>query len=171
MGSWLGKLKDVYTVEDLAEFFDLPDFPKVEDDSQEYIFSAYGAVLREGGTEEEAMEAESVLRDEVYVSWVNAVESVAEKLFGEHNLDLDETRQDSHEFRVKPRKSWRDSANAIRETINGVGYFHFSSLKEFLDSGPYTARAAVLSHLHWVKRHPDVYGGSSPQRLYEQAWR
>lgn len=164
------KLKDVYTVEDLADLLDLPDFLKVEEGNQDFILSAYDSVLRERGSEEEALEAESALRDEVYRSWANAVKRAAEQLFGEHGLGLKEMRRRSWEFRVKPDVSWQDAADKICETINGVGYFHFSSLKEFLNSGPYTAREAVLRHLHWIKRYSDVYGGSSPQHLYEQAW-
>lgn len=51
------------------------------------------------------------------------------------------------------------------------GDFHFDSLREFLASGPYTARQAVLSHLGYLKRHPHVYGGPSPRQMYEQHWR
>ena len=59
----------------------------------------------------------------------------------------------------------------IRETINGVGDFHFSSLREFLDSGPYTARQAVLGHLRSIRSYPAVYGGSGAHQMYEQHWR
>lgn len=58
-------------------------------------------------------------------------------------------------------KRWEDAADKIRETINGVGYFTFYSLREFLESGPYTARQAALSHLHCVLPPPDRDGATA----------
>lgn len=75
-----------------------------------------------------------------------------------------------YDFKIVPSNSWDDAANKIRETINGVGTFHFNNLREFLSSGPYTARQAVLSHLGYIKRYPDVYGGSGARQLYDRAW-
>jgi hypothetical protein len=40
-----------------------------------------------------------------------------------------------------------------------------------LSSGPYTAKQAVLSHLGYIKRYPDVYGSTGARQLYENAWR
>jgi hypothetical protein len=57
------------------------------------------------------------------------------------------------------------------EIVNGVGYFHFDNLKDFLDSGPYTPREAVLSHLHWLKDRAEVYGDVRPNLQYDRAVR
>lgn len=106
---------------------------------------------------------------EGYRNYKNALENVADHVFGEHGLVL--TERKSGGYKIEPIESWRDAAAKIVHTINGVGMFHFSSVKEFLDSGPYTAREAVLSHLGYLKRRSEVYGEPSPQRMFESAMR
>lgn len=64
-------------------------------------------------------------------------------------------------FKIKPAagETWETVLTEIRELINGVGYFTFYSNKELKDSGPYTARQAVLGHLHNLSDYGAVYGG------------
>lgn len=118
----------------------------------------------EGKSEEEAekyaAEAEQAEIDEVLKKYMNELESVFEQMCSDHGLEVTKhtSKKKGIYFTLTPKKSWRDAAECIRDTINGVGSFYFSSLKEFLASGPYTAREAVLTHLHWMKRRPDVYG-------------
>lgn len=114
--------------------------------------------------------------NELYETWHRAVLSAAKALFREHDLDLvPRTGRGRlpYEFKVRPLpgKSWEDAADKIRKTINGVGDFYYGSLREYLKSGPYTAREAVLSDLHWIESYPDVYGTKSAKRMYEQMWR
>jgi hypothetical protein len=71
----------------------------------------------------------------------------------------------------EPAETWRDAAQAIMETINGVGPFRFRSLGEFLKSGPYSPCEAVMEHLHWIKRYPDVYGSHSARSIVDRAMR
>ena len=96
--------------------------------------------------------------DRAWQQYEDAVLSVARQLFGHHRLDLIErtNKKLGTVYQVKPQSdaSWIVCAEHIRQTINGVGLFHFCSVKEFLSSGPYTARSAVLEHLGWI---PDYY--------------
>jgi len=40
-----------------------------------------------------------------------------------------------------------------------------------LEQGPYTPRQAVLEHIRTATTgYPEVYGSSSAQRMYENAW-
>lgn len=165
---------DKLSIEQLAKMFGLPEWDRIDEMNQQYYWeSARGAE-----TEEAQMEAEQAAQTEVYNRWYDAVESTAEKLFEKHGLGLlamKHTRKVHANYRpyllkVIPTRSWSDAADHIRETINGVGYFHFYSLNEFLNSGPYTPRQAVLAHLDYVARYPDVYGTTSAQSLYQHAW-
>lgn len=174
------KTSDIVNIEKLAEDFKLPEWEDVEKLNIDNIMEAGGyardEALKEGESEEQAEEAaqkaQDEARDELYRNWHDAVENVAEDLFETHNLTLvPKSAAPSYEFKVEPTKTWTEAAESIIDTINGVGMFEFKSVKEFLDSGPYTLREAVLSHLHWIKRYPEVYGEPSPRRMYERAWR
>jgi hypothetical protein len=167
-----------FYVEDLAELFGLPDSESVRELNDEWLHDswwkpAYEEALDEGLSEEDAeeagAEAESEGLDELYANWINAVESAVSDLFEEHGLELVEVTRGT--FKLTPEKSWNDAAAKIIETINGVGYFHFNSVKEFLDSGPYTPKVAVIEHLGWIKDYPEVYGESSVNQRYHRAWR
>lgn len=151
-------------VSQLAKLLDLPSWEDIDELNMDY----YWECVDRDASEEEAMEQEFAARDEVERQWRNAVMHAAEQLLGEHGLEL---QGGTWEYQLVPTVSWRDAANQIRQTINGVGYFHFGTLAEFLESGPYTAREAVLSHLGYVSRYPEVYGTSSARSLYEASWR
>lgn len=111
---------------------------------------------------------------EAYHNYHNALMHVAENLFELHGLILAPVhfpRSDKRyptEFQIAPEKSWDVAARKLLTTINGVGDISFSSLKDFLDSGPYTARQAVLSHLGYIGRYPDVYGTPNAERQFER---
>lgn len=174
------KTSDKIDIDQLAKLLDLPDWERVDEMNQQH----YWEMSRGAEDEEAQMEAEREAQDDVYAKWYDAVEHAATKLLDEHGLELQpagkwhpstytKTRAERrpHQMKIVPSKSWDDAANNLRETINGVGDFHFNNLREFLASGPYTARQAVLSHLGYLKRHPHVYGGPSPRQMYEQHWR
>lgn len=169
------QLKDKITIEQLAKMFKLPDWDRIDELNQEF----YWEQSKGAPDEDAAMEAERAAQDEVYTQWYDAVKHVAEKLFEEHGLELHPIAvkrrgvvdKRPFEFKIVPFNSWEDAADKIRETINGVGAFYFRNLREFLDSGPCTARQAVLSHLNWIRDYPAVYGGLGPHQMYEAAWR
>jgi hypothetical protein len=165
------KTSDKINIDQLAEMFGLPDWDRVDEMNQTH----YWEMSRGAEDEDAQMKAEQEAQEEVYRQWYDAVEHVGNKLFGEHDLELKPTGKQGtkdrrYDFKITPANSWNDAADKIRETINGVGDFHFSSLKEFLDSGPYTARSAVLSHLGYIKHYPAVYGGQGARQMYDRAW-
>lgn len=171
----MAQLSGKISIEQLAKMFGLPDWDRIDEMNQDYYWQqAHGA-----GDEEAQLTAEQEAQGEVWAKWYDAVESAASKLFEEHGLELhgivkgrDKGRdRRPYEFKIVPTTSWNDAADKIRETVNGYGAFHFNNLREFLDSGPYTARQAVLEHLHWIKQYPAVYGSTSAQQMYERAWR
>lgn len=183
--AWHGPVKDKLSIDELVEMFKLPAWDKVEEMNQDSIWEngdlAYKEALRDGDSESKAEKAREDAEGEagldIYKHWHDAVVSASESLFGEHYLDIVPASAKRkgvrpHEYKIVPTKGWDAALKQIIETINGVGMFHFSSAKEFLDSGPYaTARIGVLTHLHHMKDYPRVYGGSSAQSLYERAWR
>lgn len=163
---------DRLNIDQLAEMFDLPTWERIDELNQEHYWDEARGV--EG--EDEQTKAEQAAQDAVYNQWYDAVEGTASKIFDEHGLELspagkEGTTKRRYNFKLVPAKSWNDVADKIRETVNGVGSFHYNNLREFLESGPYTARQAALSHLHWIKRYSDVYGGMSPKRMYDNLWR
>jgi len=168
----------------LAELFGITSLDDLEARNDDYFgdffVAARDEALKEGATETEADEAgfkaDGEARDELYQQWHNGVTSAVEELFGRHHLEVVGRRKAERypfEFVVRPvaGKTWADAADEIRVTINGVGYFEFRDLREFLDSGPWTAKQAVEGHLHWIKDYSEVYGTDSAQRIYERAFR
>ena len=190
--------KTTITLDDLTDSLGLERMENVWDrlsDSGDAYGYAYDEALKEaeeGGLSEEdaeeaateaALEAERQEQDEEANKYFSALESAAESLYGHHKLMITiptkmvgkgEDRQEVRlwdEIKVEPSETWRDAAAEIMETINGVGTFTFYSLKEFLDSGRHTPCEAVMTHLHWIERHPEVYGGLSAQSMVEHSMR
>lgn len=188
--SWLGKLEDTKNINQLAGMFGLSDWDKLEDRNVDYFAElgsyAYDEALKEatedGDAEEVAEEkagkareeAEMEASGELFHQWHNAVMSAVEPLFEVHGLTLTpKGKKTNHpyEYKIVPTNDWKEAASKIIGTINGVGYFEFGSLQDFLDSGPYTPREAVLSHLGHITSYPDVYGDLSPERSFERSFR
>lgn len=174
----------VVNIDDLAKLFELPTSEEIDESVCQHGGAygyAYKRATSDGESEEKAEElaqaAEQEEREEAYHKWYDAVEYVARSEFEEHGLQLTQAykrirgrKVDSerpYELRVIPVESWRDAAGKIMNTINGVGMFEFSSVKEFMDSGPYTAREAALQHTHWINRRAEVYGDASPRSKYD----
>jgi len=170
-------------VDTLAAMFKLPSWEGVDEYNVEYICEAgcyaYTEALKEGLSEEQAVEkreaAEAEAQGELFDKWHSSVMHAAEYLFNKHGLTLQPRRKGQkqpYEYKIVALKGWRVAAHKIAETINGVGYFHFSGVAELVSSGPYaTERQAVLHHIHWIADYPAVYGSPSAERAYEQAWR
>lgn len=107
-------------------------------------------------------------RDEYWLQYEQAMLSAFEKMLDAHDLKAEPHKGRTYELIIKPKASWKFAAEMVRETINGVGIFYYNSLDEFIDSGPYTHRAAVVTHLHWLKRRPEVYGEESYRHMVER---
>lgn len=166
------KTSDKITIEQLAKMFGLPDWDSVDERNQHH----YWEMARGAENEDAQLEAEQEAQTEVYNQWYDAVEHAASKLFEEHGLELEPTgkqgsKERRYDFKIVPSKSWDDAANKIRETLNGVGDFHFNNLREFLDTEASTARQAVLGHLGVIRSYPAVYGGLGANQMYEHHWR
>jgi hypothetical protein len=166
--------KRIYS-EDIAAFLGLPDSDAFIDGNELYLDDAYqagyGNATDAGESEAEAVEAgqdaELEASGELYLQWEGAIEAAVQPLLEAHGMELSELQSG---YMIAPTHSWRDAVAHIVNTINGVGDFWFESTKEFLDSGPYTPKQAVIAHLPYITLSPQVYGTSSPERLYEQAF-
>jgi hypothetical protein len=140
---------------------------KWDDDNIDSFCGVWDWMVKDGHTEEECQEAEQAERQEQWEKYRGAVMTVAEEVFDKHGLELTEMKR-GYVYRVHPNpgRTWSDCANRILATINGYGPFYFSSLREFLDSGPWTPREAVLHHLGWIPDWYEVYeGGKASNRV------
>jgi hypothetical protein len=187
----MAKKENIRNIDQLALLLDLPEWDDIFEMNLEYIADrgqyAFDEALDDSDAEDnETLEAEAevaredaegLAQDEVYGQWYAGVFDAAERLLEEHELDLVSIGDDTfpYEFEVRPKESgqkgWRKAAEALLETINGVGDFYFSSVEDFMDSGPYTAREAVLSHLGYISYYPEIYGSHSARAIYEWSWR
>jgi len=175
-------VSDHVSVEKLAKLFSLPSWDELEERNHDYVWEAADAArtnaLESGYTEAEAeklaQQAEEEAAAELFRSWHDGVMAVAERYFGEHDLELKPLgkHRTPQEYKVVPETTWNEAAKHVVETINGVGQFEYSSVREFLDSGPYTPRQAVLAHLGWISRWPEVYASKGdPRRIFEGYFR
>lgn len=177
MSATMKKYQDTFTLDEVASFLlGVETWEKIEDRNPDawgdYWLHANREALAEGLSDEEAEEkaiaAESEARDESYRNWKNALERAAEEIIGQHEMELRQLKTKPWLYKLAPKTTWEDAARCIVDTINGVGYFYFASVKELRDSLPATTRGAVLDHLNWMKRRPEVYGTASADRLMER---
>ena len=173
--SWsdsMRKLPSKFDIDGLCKLLEIEQHDVSNHFIDEFLWAKDNAI-KEGKTEEEAEEigqqAECDACDEHFVKFKSAVLHTAEQLLDIHSMKLVGLK-DGYRFEIAPKTTWEDAATAIKETINGYGSFYFKSTKEFLTSGPYTARQAVLSHLHWMKQYAAVYCDSSlnPANIFER---
>lgn len=171
------KYSDKTNIDSLAKMFDIPDFTDLEDRNMDYFWEQCKHAGDDADDDEQReaaiLKCEEEVRAEYFVTYHNALTAAADEAFDKADLILVPKGNHKYpfEFTVKPSKSWADSAAKILDIINGVGEFEFANLKEFLSSGPYTAREAVLAHIGYVRRYHDVYGDTSPKRRWENAMR
>ena len=150
------------------------------EEKQEWLqVHAFGSVP-DWTEEDEEIELTRVMNE-----YTDAVMHVVKDCFDKHGLELVAVRPKSKRARREwdadrsweymvvpnPGRSWRDAADNIRRTTNGVGQFEFATTREFLDSGPYTAREAVLQHLGWIPDWYEVYEGSKAASRVERRLR
>jgi hypothetical protein len=172
------KFSDIFTADAIAKTFGIPSLEDVAESTWEYVADAghYASneALKEGGTEQEAEKArekaEEVAGSAIYNTWKSSFEDALSSGFAEYaDLDIKPLAKEEWRYKVSPKTSWERSAVKLIDIINGVGYFYFRDLKDFLRSGPYTARTAVLGHIHWIRSAPAVYDASIARR-YERNW-
>ena len=165
---------DVITFDRLAALVNMSSPDQIEEHIDEQVAGLFDRLLAQEYTEEEAQKIEDRERRDLYMPYYNEVVGDADRLFEAHGLTLipklpkgyarksrkgvSLDQPPSWDFKIVPTKSWNDALSQIRMTMNGMGYFHFNSNKEFLESGPYTAREAVLKHLGTMGDYRKVYG-------------
>jgi len=176
------KTSDTFTFEELCEAVGLKasyeGMEKLVERNHDYIFGAgdyaYMQAIEDGEDEDKANEAREEAQmeadDEISTAYINAaIETIENALTKHFALDLTEVKERKGEqtrWKITPLRTWRESLGHIVETINGVGLFRFDSIREFLDSGPYTEREGVLTHLHYLADYSSVYGVRSLERTF-----
>jgi hypothetical protein len=176
------KLRPIITFDELCEDFGVETLNDFQERllgysdgvyHQAYTEARKNEELSEEECEEEGQRAEAAELGEAIEQYSRAALSVAKKLYKEHNLILTERdgEKNAWTYLIEPEISWKNSASKIVETINGVGMFRFNDAQDLMRSGPYTARQAVLSHLHHIPSHPEVYEGTKAKYLIERAQR
>jgi len=176
------KTSDTFTFEELCEAVGLKasyeGMEKLVEFNIYYIFEqgdyAYKQAIEDGEDEDKAEGArsktEGKLINKLSTAYINAaIETIENALTKHFALDLTEVKERKGEqtrWKITPLRTWRESLGHIVETINGVGLFRFDSIREFLDSGPYTEREGVLTHLHYLADYSSVYGVRSLERTF-----
>jgi hypothetical protein len=154
----------------------LPSWESIDDDFESETYSYIFKKSVEDGysdetAEEKAQEVEVRERDEYYKQWKNAIESAIESVLSPHGLTL--ICEDKGKYSIgKTCKTWKEVAENVIDTINGVGMFYFNNVEEFKSCGPYKSYCeAVFNHIHWMCRRSEVYGDRGYQSVYENSWR
>ncbi len=181
----------VVTIDELARLLALPTYDEVHERADDFIWETAHQSWDEdedGDTDSDAFmeRMQEVESDEVFKPWHSGVEAAATRAFQEHGMALEAMKpakgapKDARpwQYKISPLSddgrskttSWARPAEMMVDTINGVGPFYFSSVKDFVDSGPWTTKSAVLSHLHWMRRYPEVYGARPYRSTYDEAW-
>ncbi len=170
------------TIDQLATLIGTTEYADYADSQWDYIhelaLDRVGAedFASEDARDEALAEAQGDIENEyVFRPWYNAIEFAAERMFGEHQLTLVPERLTKklqnagalpYRFKIEPQNTWVSAADSITNTMNGVGSY-YPSAAAFIEDVGCTPRDAVLDHLHWMRRRPDVYGTTS----YEQTFR
>lgn len=182
-------LKDTLTIDQIAKLMGVSSVSQFSEENinggSETYGQCYDYLIEEGKTPEEAeegaMKAESEELDKLIRNYADAVLMVAENLFEKHGLSLVALKRNKSKascanggyavgepvYRVVPNISWKDAGKQLLLTIHGVGLFEFHSYHEFLLSGPYTPKQAVLHHLSWISSYPKVYSDRSVSMMIE----
>lgn len=174
-----------FDTDELAKMFGLTEWQTLRDFNEDYLWreraeaekEARRARRSESAVEKAGEKAEQDAEYELFRSWHRGVTTVAETYFGKHHLTLVpvSTRRRNalpYKYRVEATDGWRKALREIIETINGVGMFYFKDAADIIRSGPYKSdRDAVVNHIHWIARWPEVYGETSAESIYKRAFR
>lgn len=165
------QLCKMFKVSDLETLMD--NFYRNDSCYSYYYKEAIDSDKTEEEAEEYARQQESNELDEYLTKYQRAVMVAVDKLFEEHGLFLKPYKKEAgFKFHILPIKTWNDAAEKLRQTINGVGYYHFNNLKECKDVQPYsTLRQFVIDHIGWIKDYPEVYGDYSVQNRVDRSMR
>ena len=177
-----------FDTDELAKMFGLTEWQTLRDFNEDYLWRERAEAEKEARRARRARRSESAVEKagekaeqdaeyELFRSWHRGVTTVAETYFGKHHLTLVpvSTRRRNalpYKYRVEATDGWRKALREIIETINGVGMFYFKDAADIIRSGPYKSdRDAVVNHIHWIARWPEVYGETSAESIYKRAFR
>ena len=163
-------LSDIITLDRLAKMFELESPSEVAENQPENCNCVCDFYVQEECTCGTADEEADYLR-----RYETAMINVIRDLFQKHGLTLEELKQTKKHWETRFRirsDSWKDAAQEIKNTLNGVGYFHFNSVEEMKVSGPYASyKQVVLHHLAYIVDYPQVYGDYSARYRVERMMR
>lgn len=152
----------------------LPTAEEIDDCNRDYTWEvmaeAKKQAIEDGYTDDEAeekgLEAESEAMKENFNQHMKAVRNTLNYLLNFHGVNFEEKKG---KYYLTAEKSWKEIADQVMETINGVGPFYYNSVKSFKEVGPYkTYCEAAMTHIHWMKDYPTVYGNTNYRRIYER---
>lgn len=189
------KAKQVWTLDELASMYELPEFGHMEsirmnaweighrayvearkeayeghleeweyDDEEEAEREAMKAA--EKAAEEARDEAEQAVMDDGYRQWHNAITAAIEQTLEHVGLELDPVRRHEphpYEYKIQPEKTWHDAAKRLAVLIEGVGTAIVPA-EDYADD----PKEFVLSRLVWTTQWSEVYGGPSPQMIFDR---
>lgn len=177
---------DVIDVETLAKLLDLPDYDELHERNADFIWETARERVdldpEDPAFDDVMMDEQHDVEDEyVFGPWHRGVIAAAFRAFDDHLMGIQEVGRPPKgfpknrtwrpwQYRIRPDKSWRDTARRLVKTIDGVGVFGYSGAQGLIDSGPYTPQSAVISHLHWMRRWPEITGDTLYERTYELAF-
>lgn len=102
--------------------------------------------------------------------YLSAVMRTLNYLLNFHHIELEAL--DKGYYLTFKGLSWKQTAQQVAETISGHGMFYYEDAQALKDVGPYkTFCEAALTHLHWFKHYPSVYGDTNYQEIYSREWR
>lgn len=176
---------DIKSLNQIAQMFRLPSSEDVDDNLIEgstAYSEMYSQAIEEGMSEEEAERTASLSEDEyrgdAYNQWNAAIQAVATHFFEKVGLGFNPIYRGrgrnrvSYEIKIIPAVNWKESASLLLELMNGVGTFEFDSLRDLMESGPYRSyKDCTLQHLWWIRSYSAVYGGTSPEQMYDRFYR
>jgi hypothetical protein len=162
---YLGQYDDI--LEDLITQMDLkiwgPDecFENNIDSFSDSFSYARDEAIKDGYTDEQAdqkgQEAEDQARDEDANEYRGKVMECLNYLFSFCDCELTEKKG---KYYLAPLTTWAAAADKMAELISGYGTFEYRSGKDLKNTLPAkTYSEAVISHIHWLKEGPKVYGG------------
>jgi len=152
---------------------DLPTSEESDEYSMDWLWevknNAEKQAKEDGYSDEESEkigeQAENEEGNSLFEKYRSAVENTINYLLDFHDLELIRNKKG---YYIETTSTWEKSCGKIAVTISGVGMFEYNSAKELKEVGPYKSYAeACISHIHWVKDYPRVYGVSSYKNKYE----
>lgn len=152
---------------------DLPTWDEFDDWNLDYYEEeyqrAYALAVKDGYSDEAgegiADDARDKITSETYMDWSKSIARTINYLLGFHHLKL---VLEEKKVYIKATEPWEKAASQTAETITGYGPFVYTNAEGLRAAGPYLSYCeAVIKHLHWFRRYPDVYGEKDYRRIYE----